>query len=87
MKKYIKIIILIVIIIVALILLVPSKDVLKDGGTIDYKAKLYEVIKVHSIYSDDEKYGFQKGTIVKIFNKEIYNNVKFEEINSETEIL
>ena len=45
MKK--KIILLIVIVLI--ILLIPFKNRLKDGGSIQYKAIIYDITKVHRI--------------------------------------
>ena len=45
MKK--KIILLIVIVLI--ILLIPFKNKFKDGGSIQYKAIIYDITKVHRI--------------------------------------
>ncbi len=68
-----------VIIILALILLVPIPNHLKDGGTVEYKALLYKVSKVHSLTSLKEMRNgkqYNEGTIIEILGFEIYNNVK-----------
>lgn len=65
------------IIIVLVILLFPRRNALNDGGTIEYKAVVYKVSKVHR-YKIDGKYNndFENGIIIEVFGKEIYNNVK-----------
>ena len=79
MKKRTKIIIIVVVVLL-LLLVVPKVDTLNDGGTKIYKSLLpgiYEVQDVHKI-NKDSKDGFEKGTIVKIFNNEIVNDVSYE---------
>lgn len=79
MKKKIMIIVSLVIL---LILLFPTRHQLKDGGSVQYKALTYEIIKVHSLISEDEmnKEGTVKpyihGYIIKILGIEVYNNVQ-----------
>lgn len=76
MKKKI---IITVVIIVLLILLVPIPLNLKDGGTVEYKALLYKISKVHSLTSSEEMENgkqYKEGTIIEILGFEIYNNVK-----------
>ena len=80
------------IIIVLVILLFPRRNALNDGGTIEYKAVVCKVSKVHR-YKIDGKlhyaYCMQRdrkgaggeadgynGIIIELFGKEIYNNVK-----------
>lgn len=76
MKKRTKIIIILVVVVI-LLLLIPKIDTLNDGGTKIYKSLVYEVTKVNKINSDS-KDGYERGTIIKIFNKEIFNDVSFE---------
>lgn len=76
MKK--KVIILSIVIIL-LFLLFPIRYQYRDGGTVEYKALVYKVSKVHSLTSIDEmKNGkeFNEGIIIEILGFEIYNNVK-----------
>ena len=68
MKK--KIIILIVIILI--ILLIPFKNRLKDGGSIQYKAIIYDITKVHRI-SEKSSTGYEDGLIIKVLGFQIYN--------------
>ena len=48
---------------------------LKDGGTIEYKAILYQVSDVHKI-NVNSKSGYDTGIIIKILGFEVYNSVK-----------
>ncbi len=76
MKKKV---IIVTVIVVLLILLVPIPMHLKDGGTVEYKALLYKISKVHSLTSVEEMENgkqYKEGIIVKILGFEIYNNVK-----------
>ena len=63
-----------VIVIILLVLLVPIPKRLKDGGTIEYRALIYTVSKVHKLNHNSAS-GYDNGLIIKIFGKEIYNNV------------
>lgn len=63
-----------VIVIILLVLLVPIPMRLKDGGTIEYRALIYTVSKVHKLNHNSAS-GYDNGLIIKIFGKEIYNNV------------
>ena len=64
-------------ILLAIILLVPIPTHLKDGGTIIYKAVVYQVEKVHRMVLEDiSEDGYEDGTIVRILGFEIYNDVK-----------
>lgn len=63
-----------VIVISLLVLLIPIPMRLKDGGTIEYKALIYTISKVHRL-NHNSKSGYDNGLIIKIFGKEMYNNV------------
>lgn len=77
MKK--KIILIIIIVFVFLFPIRSSQ--LKDGGTVEYKALLYKVSKVHSLTSIEEmeKEGkvkpYDEGIIIEILGFELYNSV------------
>lgn len=58
-----------------LILLFPIKLQYKDGGSIEYRAILYRVIKVHRIDSQKEE-NYIEGIVVKVLGFEIYNNIE-----------
>ena len=69
----------IITIIIALILLIPIPMHLKDGGTIEYRALLYKVSKVHSLASLEEMGDgkeYNVGIIIEILGFEIYNDVQ-----------
>lgn len=72
MKKKV---IIVMVIVVLLILLVPIPMHLKDGGTVEYKAILYKVSKVHRLTGYLEKM-YEDGTTIEILGMEIFNNVK-----------
>lgn len=74
MIVYEKKILIAVIVIILLVLLIPIPMRLKDGGTIEYKALIYTVSKVHKLNHNSAS-GYDNGLIIKIFGKEIYNNV------------
>lgn len=60
----------------AILCLIPVRLYLEDGGTVLYKAILYEVEDVHRIGAEDAAEDeYLEGTIVKILGLEIYNDV------------
>ena len=71
MKKKILIAVIVIILLVLLVLLVPIPMRLKDGGTIEYKALIYTISKVHRL-NHNSKSGYDNGLIIKIFGKEMY---------------
>lgn len=77
MKKKI-IIVMVIVILTLLILLVPRPRYLNDGGTVEYKAVLYNVTKLNKLnyYSAS---GYDRGTIIEILGKEVYNDVVIAE--------
>jgi len=74
--------IIIISIILAILLLIPIPMRLKDGGTIEYKAILYKVSKVHKI-NTESKTGYEEGIIIEVLGIQVFNNVKYE-VNIET---
>lgn len=66
--------IIIIVIAVLLILLVPRPMYLNDGGTVEYKALTYKVLKVHRLTGKVDK-EYEDGIIIKILGIEIFNNV------------
>jgi hypothetical protein len=72
-----KSVIIIVCVLFSLALLVPVPRYLKDGGTVEYNAVLYQIRDVHSLVPEDvSEDGFVEGTVVKILGLEVFNNVK-----------
>ena len=69
--------IIIYVIILLLVLLIPIPSRLKDGGTIEYIALLYKVSKVKR-FNFDSVNGYERGLIIEIFGKEIYNNIEYK---------
>ena len=74
MKKKI---VIVLIVIVLLVLLIPIPRHLKDGGTVEYRALTYKIAKVHKL-NDDSSNGYETGTRILLFGKEIYSNVSLE---------
>ena len=66
---------IIVIIALLIILLIPIPMHLKDGGTVEYKALLHKVSKVHRLTGNIEKM-YEEGVTVEILGLEIFNDVK-----------
>ena len=64
-------------ILLAIVCLIPTRTHLEDGGTVVYKAILYEVEDVHRIGAEDTAEDeYLEGTIVKILGIEVYNDVE-----------
>ena len=63
-------------ILLAIVLLIPIPMRLKDGGTVVYRAVLYQVEDVHRLGAvDTAEDDYLEGMIVKILGIEVYNNV------------
>ena len=73
MKKKIIIVIIVVIILSALFIPIPMH--LNDGWTVEYKALIYKISKVHRLAENLEK-GYEDGVIIEVLGIEVYNNVK-----------
>ena len=69
-----------VIVIILLVLLIPIPMRLKDGGTIEYKALIYTISKVHKLNHNSAS-GYDNGLIIKIFGKEITSQFVFNKRN------
>lgn len=71
-----------VIIVFSIILLFPTKNQLKDGGTVEYQSLVYKISKVKRLIPEEqaEKEGkvknYDRGIIIEILGFEIFNNVK-----------
>lgn len=73
---------IVIIIVILLVLLFPIRNPLKDGGSVQCKSLTYEIIKVHSLISEEEMEKEEKikpyddGYVFKLLGFEIYNNVE-----------
>ena len=57
--------------------LIPTREHYEDGGSIAYKAIVYQVTKVHSIGAEESAEDeYLEGTVIKILGIEVYNDVK-----------
>lgn len=56
--------------------LIPVPFHLKDGGTVEYRALLYTVSRVHRLNEEGAEKPYHEGTIVKVLGIELYNDVK-----------
>ena len=64
-------------VLLAIVLLVPIPMRLKDGGTVDYRAVLYQVEDVHRLGAvDTAEDEYLEGMIVRILGMEVYNSVE-----------
>ncbi|MDO4501480.1 MAG: hypothetical protein Q4B60_09465 [Erysipelotrichaceae bacterium] len=61
-----------IILLILLICLIPVPLRLKDGGTVVYKAILYQVEDIHRILSENE---YMDGLIIRVLGFEVYNNL------------
>lgn len=57
------------------ILIVPIPMRLKDGGSVRYRALLYEVTKYHQLDFDSQS-GYNDGWGIKVLGMEVYNSIK-----------
>lgn len=74
MKKTKKRALLVIAVVLALaLLLTPIPLGLKDGGSVRYKALVYEVTKIHQLPSEtDADYAYIEGIEVKILGVTVY---------------
>ena len=70
--------IIIGIILAILILLVPIPMRLKDGGSVEYKALLYSITKVHRL-NHKSITGYEDGIRIEILGMKIYDNTSYAE--------
>jgi len=64
-------------ILLAIVLLIPIPMRLKDGGTVVYRAVLYQVEDVHRLGAVDTAGDeYLEGMIVRILGMEVYNSVE-----------
>ncbi len=66
----------IICILLAIVLLVPISLWLKDGGTVEYKALVYRVLKVHRLAPIESGKEYEEGIIIKVLGIEVYNNIE-----------
>ena len=64
-------------ILLAIVLLIPIPLRLKDGGTVEYKALVYRVLKVHRLAPVELGKEYEEGIIIKVLGIEVYNNVEW----------
>ena len=66
----------VVIAIIAVILLTPVRMNLKDGGSVSYKALVYEVTKIHQFSSEvDGLKPYIDGFEIKILGMTVYREI------------
>lgn len=71
MKKK-KLIAGVIIIIMLIALLTPVRMVYEDGGSVSYKALVYEVIKLHELADDGEVKPYIEGLEIRILGRTVY---------------
>ena len=74
--------VIIVVCVLLLLLLFPVRLQYKDGGSVHYDAIAYDVYDMHRISDEGEIQGYTVGTIVEIFGFEVFNNTRFETIDT-----
>jgi len=71
--------VIVAVLLLAVIVLFPHRQCMLDGGTVRYSSigmgAIYEVECRHRLHAEDGKIYYEKGTIISIFKKEIYNDV------------
>ncbi len=64
-------------VLLAIACLIPIRMYLDDGGTVVYKAILYQVDDVHRINTEDTSEDeYLEGTVVRVLGVEVYNDVE-----------
>ena len=83
--KWKKWVIIAIVATVLAVLLVPKRLTRDDGGTVDYKAIAYTLIKYDTFCVDTEDFGRElkkKGSTLYIFGKKVYEKIWFEDVMS-----
>jgi len=66
------------------ILLFPMQiHALDDGGTVSYGAMIYTVTIVRSLWEEDGYDGLLVGTQIRVFNRIIFDNTRFERFDTQ----
>lgn len=65
-------------IILLLILLFPIPLYLKDGGSVEFRALFYTIIKYHKLVAEREEY--VEGIEIKILGRKVYSNINEQEL-------
>ncbi len=63
-----------ILICILILLLIPIRTQYEDGGSIGYKAALYEVIKLHELGGNDDTNPYIEGIEIKILGIPVYRN-------------
>ena len=64
-------------VLLAIVLLVPIPMRLKDGGTVAYRAVLYQIEDIHRLsVVDAPEDEYLEGMIVRILEMKVYNSVE-----------
>ncbi len=71
MKKK-KILTVVIAVILLFLLLIPTPIHYEDGGSIGYKALLYEIIKLHEFGGNDDANPYTEGIEIKILGMTVY---------------
>ena len=59
-------------IIILIVFIIPIPVYYKDGGSVGYKAVLYEIIKYHRLDRQSDT-GYKTGLEIKVFGKTVFN--------------
>lgn len=68
-----------IIVLIFIILIIPIPMKLKDGGSVEYKAVLYKIIKIHRLNTQSTT-GYEDGWRVELLGITIYNRYTYDEI-------
>ena len=69
MKKFI-----IIFVIFLLVVLIPKRNVLKDGGSVEYQSLFYKVTFLKSLDSDYEN-NIKEGLVIELFNVKVFEKI------------
>ncbi len=73
MKKK-KTLIVVVMVFILLLLLIPIRKNYEDGGSVGYKAAVYEVIQLHELGGNDDTNPYIEGIEIKILGITVYRD-------------
>lgn len=65
------------IVVLLIAMLIPMRQVYKDGGTVCYQAIAYQVTKWHALQEKDYRQGIYAGTEISVFGFTVYDDAEF----------
>lgn len=75
-----------IIIAILIIMLIPVRTLIKDGGSVQYKAILYNVTRIHAL-NDESSTGYEDGLKINILGIPVYYVTNINVVTSKIEVI